>query len=107
VRFNDSELQRCYESNLADVGPEPGELSQIKVLLSVRAIFANLEGEHSARVHETVDHLLSPELRPALRRWYRLANSGLDTSGLKLRDDLNSLAGEQLEGVREIPHNPT
>lgn len=107
MRFNDSELQRCYESNVADVGPAPGELCQVKALLTVRAIFANLEGVHSARVHETVEHLLSSELRPALRRWYRLVNGKLDTSELQFRDHLNRLTGEQLEAVEDIPHNPT
>jgi len=97
VRFNDTELQRCYESNLAGAGPAPGELTQISALLAVRTTFAALEGIRSARVHEAVEVLLSSELRPGLRRWYRLTHDSLDEFELELRNHLSNLAGERLE----------
>jgi len=107
VKFTDSELQRCYESNLATVGTLPGELSHIRALLAVHETFVMFEGAHSARVHETIDLLLLPELRPGLRRWYQHAKDDLDTPALSFRDHLSRLAGEQLEAMEDIPHNPT
>jgi len=106
VRFGDPELQRCYESNLAEIGPSPGQFREIGVLLTVHETFVMLEGAHSARVHETIDHLLLPELRPGLRRWYHQSSATLDSAGLATRDHLSQLAGERLEAVEDIPHNP-
>jgi hypothetical protein len=107
VRFNDSQLERCYETNLIGAGPSPDELRQVGALLAVHETFQMFEGDHSARVHETIDVLLLPELRPGLRRWYQRANGNLDPAALSFREHLSRLAGEQLEAMEDIPHNPT
>ena len=58
--------------------------------------FRTLEGPHSQRVHDTIDLLLSLELRPGLRRWYRRPGANLDAEVTTVRDNLSQLAGERL-----------
>jgi hypothetical protein len=65
-------------------------------------VFQMFEGPHSARVHETMDHLLSPELRPALRDWYRRCGIELNPAAIHFREQLNQLAGEHLETSEDI-----
>gem|GEM_PF-1866141 len=105
MRLNDSQLPRCYESNRAASVNAPGEIHQIGVLLALHETYRMLAPPHSARVHETINHLRLPEARPALRRWYQHANGALDTAALAFRDHLNRLAGERLEAVEDNPHN--
>jgi hypothetical protein len=66
-----------------------------------------LEGAHSPRVHETIDRLLSAEMRPELRRWYQRSGAAMDPAAITFRDHLSRLAGEQLEGADEFSHNPS
>jgi hypothetical protein len=66
-----------------------------------------LEGAHSARVHETIDRLLSAEMRPALRHWYGRSGLEMDLIAIEFRNQLSRLAGEQLESTPEIPLNPS
>jgi hypothetical protein len=56
-----------------------------------------LEGPHSDRVQDTIDLLLSRDLRLGLHRWYRRPNSSLDANAIRFRDLLSQLAGEKLE----------
>lgn len=107
MRFNDPQPQRCYESNLLGAGPSPDELRQVGALPTVHETFVMFEGAHSSRVHETIDHLLLPELRPGLRRWYQRSNGDLNAAALAFRDRLSQLAGERLETLEEISDNPS
>ena len=54
------------------------------------------EGEDSLRAAEALEHLLSPELRPRLRQWYRRWGCNMDSDALSFRDRLSKLAGEEL-----------
>lgn len=56
--------------------------------------FAVTESEDSPRVREAMDHLLSAELREALREWYRRSGDDLNPNALAFRERLNALAGE-------------
>jgi hypothetical protein len=107
VNFTDPQLQKCYESNFAGAGGFSDDLRQVRALIGVHDLFQMLEGPHSARVHETMEHLLMPGLRPGLRRWYQRAGADKDPTAVALRDHLSQLAGEKLENTSEIPHNPT
>jgi hypothetical protein len=70
--FTDTQLQACFELKLADQpGGVPSELHEVGALIATHDWFRMLEGSHSERVHETIERLLSPELRPGLHRWYR------------------------------------
>jgi hypothetical protein len=105
VIFTDAQLQKCYESNLTEAGGFSDELRQVRALIAVHDLFQMLEGPHSSRVHEAIEHLLLPGLRPGLRRWYQHSAAETDLAALALRDHLNQLAGEKLETLTEIPRN--
>jgi hypothetical protein len=105
MNFTDSQLQKCYESNLAEAADLSGELRQVRALIAVHDLFQMLEGPHSSRVHETIWHLLLPRLRPGLRCWYQRSGADKDFAAVALRDHLSQLAGEQLEDIADIPHN--
>jgi hypothetical protein len=107
VSFTDSQLQKCYESNLTDSSGSSAELCQVDALLATYDVFHIFEGPHSARVHETIAQLLSPRLRPGLRLWYQRIGAGRDPAANVLRDHLSQLAGEKLEETTEIPINPS
>jgi hypothetical protein len=107
MNFTDPQLQKCYERYLTEAGAFSGELRQIRALMAVYDVFQMFEGSHSARVHETIEHLLAPELRPGLRRWYQRAGADKDYAEVVLRDRLNRLTGEELENMTDIPRNPS
>jgi hypothetical protein len=67
MNFTDPQLQKCYERNFTEAGGFPDELRQVRALIAVYDVFQMFEGSHSSRVHETIEHLLAPELRPGLR----------------------------------------
>jgi hypothetical protein len=97
VKFRDPELQECYERKFAAVADLSTELRQVCALIAVHDLFQMLEGPHSARVHETIDHLLLPGLRGGLRRWYQRAGVENDTAAVSFRDQLSQLAGESFQ----------
>ena len=106
MNFTDPQLQKCYESNLTGAGGFTDELRQVSALIAAHDLFQMLEGSHSARVHETIERLLLPELRLALRCWYQRSEADLN-SAVGFRDQLSQLAGERLEAVRDVPLNPS
>jgi glucose-6-phosphate dehydrogenase assembly protein OpcA len=107
VKFTDSQLQRCYENHFAASPDLEGQEREVSALIASHDLFQMLEGPHSSRTHELVDHLLLPELRPGLRRWYQRADANWDSAAVELRDQLSRLAGEQFEPATEIHHNPS
>jgi hypothetical protein len=57
--------------------------------------FRLTEGENSPRAAEAIEHLLSPELRPALRQWHRRLGDGMNENALSFRDRRSELVGER------------
>ena len=106
VNFKDTQLQQCYDRNLLEAGDDSGDLRQVRALIATHDLFQMLEGAHSTRVHETIEHLLSAGLRPELRQWYQ-RSGGTDSATVEFREQLSRLAGERLEITTEIPDNPT
>ena len=96
MNFTDPQLQKCYESNLISAGGVSDELSEVRALIVAHDLFEMLEGAHSPRVHETIEHLLLPGLRPGLRRWYQRAEGDKDPAAVALRNHLSHLTGEKL-----------
>ena len=96
IKFNDTQLQACFESNLAEADAAD-ELCQVRALMATHEWFQMLEGPHSDRVHETIDLLLSRELRLGLHRWYRRPDSDLGANAITFRNLLSHLAGEKFE----------
>jgi hypothetical protein len=101
------QLQQCYDTHLAKVGNSLGDLGPVYALIATHNWFAMLEGTHSTRVHETIDRLLSAEIRTALRHWYRRSGLEMDSIAIEFRNHLSRLAGERLESTPEIPLNPS
>ncbi|HEV2453741.1 MAG TPA: hypothetical protein VGY98_05745 [Verrucomicrobiae bacterium] len=107
MTFQDRQLQKCYESHLAKGGKSLGDFGPVYALIATYDWFVMLEGTHSARVHEAIDHLLSTEMRPALRHWYGRSNLEMDSIAIKFRNQLSRLAGEPLETAPEFPLEPS
>lgn len=100
LNFSDPEVRKCYEKHLAEARERSGELCEVDALLATHDLFVMLEGPHSERVHEAIEHLLSARMRPQLRRWYEQSAGDLDPAAAGFRQQLNCLAGEQLEAKR-------
>ena len=96
VNFTDTQLQACFERNLAETDAAD-ELRQVRALMATHDWFRMLEGTQSQRVHDTIELLLSRELRPDLHRWYGSPGAHLDAEAVTLRNHLSQLAGERLD----------
>ena len=97
MNFTDPQLQKCYDRNLAEAAESSGELRQVGALIAAHDVFRLMEGPHSPRVHEAIEHLLLPALRPVLRNWYRRPDAETNSAAIEFRDHLSQLAGERLE----------
>lgn len=96
MTFTDTQLQACFERNLAET-EATDELRQVRALMAAHDWFRMLEGPHAQTVHDTIDVLLSQELRPTLLRWYGRPAASLDgNAAILLRDHLSLLAREKL-----------
>lgn len=99
MNFSDLQLEECYAQHFTLVAGYSHEMRQVCALIAVHDFFQMMEGPHSARVHEIIDHLLSPKLRSALRDWYRRCGTKLTRSAVAFREQLSQLAGESLESI--------
>ena len=97
MNFTDPQLQDCYNRNFEAVKDNSPEVRQVRALIAAHDFFRTIEGPHSRRVHETIDHLLSAGLRPALRFWYQRSDADTDSVATNLRDQLSQLIGENLQ----------
>ena|ERR1051326_9423700 len=107
MNFTDRQLREYYERNFSEMTGCSDSVREVNALIATHDFFQMLEGSHSSRVHETMDLLLSSELRPGLRDWYRRSNAELNAAELAFRDQLNFLAGEKLECEESLPLNPS
>ena len=107
MNFNDPQLRDSYERNFSEMDGCSDAVRQVKALVATHDFFRMVEGPHSSRVHESMDVLLSPELRPGLRDWCRRSNALLNAVGILFRDQLNLLAGEKLEREEDFLGNPS
>jgi len=97
VNFTDPQLQDSYDRNFAAVVDCSDERRQVRALIAAHDSFRLIEGPHSPRVHETIEHLLLPGLRPVLRSWYQRSGADTNLAAIDFRDQLSQLAGENLE----------
>ncbi len=96
MNFTDPKLRKYYEANLAEVSGCPAELRSISALIAAHDTFQMLEGPHSRRVHEVIQHLLLPSARAALRLWYKRPGASDMPNTAELKTHLSQLAGESL-----------
>jgi hypothetical protein len=103
VKFQDPEIQKVFDGTLDELralkvltrGLSDEDL-QVVALMSVYCTFRLIDHGESARMREITDHLLSLELRPALKSYYRRRSECDTTSFIDFRDRLSDLAGEKL-----------
>jgi hypothetical protein len=95
MTFRDPQLKQHCERAEAVVKGCPAEQLPVLGLLDAWYWFRLTEGEESPRVAEAVEHLLSPELRPALRQWYQRLGADMNENADRFRDRLSELAGEK------------
>jgi hypothetical protein len=84
VNFTDSQLQECFERKFAALPNLSAEQRQVGVLIAEHDLFEMLEEPHSSRVHETIEHLRLPRMRPGLRRWYQRSDAEKDPATIAL-----------------------
>jgi len=94
VNIRDPKLQEHCTRAAAAVSSYPPDQLPVLGLLDAWYWFRVTEGEDSPRAAEAVEHLLSAELRPALRRWYQLHGADMNDNAIEFRDRLSKLAGE-------------
>ena len=107
MNFRDNQLRVCYEPNLSEMAGCSEPVRHVTALIAAHGFFRMLEGPHSARVHEAIDCLLCPQLRPGLRDWYRQSSADSQAVSTALREQLNSLTGEKLESDEDFTANPS
>ena len=93
--YPDPKLQQHVERTIALMTSLPDEQRPVCGLLDAHQFFGLTEGEDSPRVAEAVEHLLSAELRPALRSWYRRCGDEMNPAATEFRERLSKLAGER------------
>ena len=106
MNFSDPQLEECYARKFTLAAGFSGEMRQVCALIAVHDFFQMMDGPHSARVHETIDHLRSPNLRGGLRDWYRHCGAKLTPVELEFREQLSRLTRENLE-YNDMPVNPS
>jgi hypothetical protein len=93
--FTDPQLKDCYDRNFAAFTDSSEELREVRALIASHDFFQLMEGPHSPRVHETIEHLLLPRLRPILRSWYERRDADTNSGAIQFREHLSELAGER------------
>jgi hypothetical protein len=96
VKFRDEQLEQHFGRTMSlPAGGLPEEQRQIRALMDAYGWFHLIEGEQSPRVAEAIEHLLSPELRSALRDWYKRAGDDMNPAAMDFRERLSELSGEK------------
>lgn len=95
VQFNDPQLERHVKDVATAITGLPDDQRQVVAFLDAYGWFAWLEGEQSPRAQKAIEALLSPELRPAVRNWYRTLGETIHPNARAFRERLSELAAER------------
>ena len=97
MKFQHPELEQFYQRVMGlKVGGLPETEKPIFALMDAYGWFRVINGEQDEKLLEITNHLLSPELRPALRNWYlRHPQTNGNHAFIEFRDHLSALAGEK------------
>ena len=96
MTLRDPQLQQHVERAASVVQGCPPDQFPVCALLDAWHWFQLIEGDESPRATEAIEHLLSAELRPALRQWYHLLGDDMNSGASQFRERLSELAGERL-----------
>ena len=94
MTFRDSQFQLHFERTVPLVQGCPTEERPVCALLDACQWFRVTEGDALPRASVAIEHLLSTELRPALRSWYHRHGADMNPAATEFRDRLSQLAGE-------------
>jgi hypothetical protein len=95
MSFRDPQLKQHVERAASAMTDCPVKQLPVLGLLDAWHWFRLTGGEDSPQAAEAIEHLLSPELRPALREWYQRCGAGMNENAISIRDRLSKLAGEK------------
>jgi hypothetical protein len=96
VKFKDEEIQKRFDRIMSlQVAGLADEQRPILALMTIHGSFGRTYGWQSQQVQEIIEHLLSPEMRPALRIWYERAGNNMNEVAIDFRESLCKLAGEK------------
>ena len=95
MKFRDAQLQQHVQRAASVMTGCPADQLPVLGLMDAWHRFRLTEGENSPRAAEAIEHLLSPELRPALRQWYKRWGDEMNENALNFRNRLSELAGEK------------
>ena len=96
MTFRDQILERHVHEASGVVTGLPDDLLLVYGLLDAFDWFRVTEGEDAPRTAEAIEHLLSQEVRPALRQWYKIYGKNMNDNAIRFRERLSKLAGEKL-----------
>ena len=96
MTFQHRDLRQFYKRVMAlKVEGLTDEERPVFALMDAYDWFRRIDGDQAAKIQEIISHLLSAELRPALRSWYRRHKRGSCNYAVnELRDRLSKLAEE-------------
>ena len=95
MTIRDERLNERYSRALQQIDGCPPDQIQVCALMHCYSHFARFEGAECKAAREAIEHLLSAELRPALRDWYRGFGDGINPRAREFRELLSELAGER------------
>jgi hypothetical protein len=96
MTFQDAKLQQHFDKVVSFETCCPKEQLPVGALLDAYYRFAFEDGDDAPRPREALEHLLSADLRPALRAWFqRWRDDGMNPNALAFCERLSKLAGER------------
>ena len=90
----DERLRKHYDRTISVITGFPDDEVPVCALMDAWFWFQLIEGENSVAATEALELLLTAELRPAVRKWYRRSGDGMNPHAMKFRDELSKQAGE-------------
>ena len=96
MTFQHPDIEQHYERVMAlSIGGLPEDGHRVFALMDAYGRFRMVDDDQTAMREEIISHLLSPELRPALRSWYRRHRTvNTNVAFNEFRNLLSAIAGE-------------
>jgi hypothetical protein len=96
MKLVDPELHQYVERVCSYDAGKTDEHQLVTALFDAYGFFSLTRGEASAPAQESLRHITSSELRPAVRRWYEDGSTELNPTAAEFRLRLRTLVGESL-----------
>lgn len=96
MTIGDSKLKEHVERVVSIATSVPEQLRLVCGLMDGFDFYSHVVGPDSAQAREALQMLVSEELRPALRQWYKVCGAEMNPAALHFRERLSDLVGERL-----------